>query len=256
MHRRDLMPLFAVALLAAGCGQSKPDCKVGLVDCGGSCIDPLTDPNHCGAATGCTGGQSCGTGFACSGGTCSGLLLLRICFPPAPDPTSACIYPATCDALLATPMVDVGAAYNFLLPIQFDNQTTSGARIEKYMVTYSVPGTTVPGSVVLANVTVPAGGSTVALVEVVPNATVTQLSAIATATPTTTFATVVAAGHYLDGNSFQTGPYRLAVGVCSGCMGTPVANQCSGTTVFKGACPGSAVVGGKVVSLPVNILCQ
>jgi hypothetical protein len=195
---------------------------------------------------------------------------LEICFPPAPT-SGACIYPATCaNTLLGRPRVDVGLAYNFETTIQLNNQLTSNAdsstgrvnthdaHIEKYTITYDVPGAALPGSVSLANDTVRAAGSTTVLVEVLPNVTVTQLAAIAPATLTTIVAKVVASGRYDSGDTFETGPYKVALDICSGCpeLGFPVANFCTGTQTIGGFCPGNAVVAGVVVSLPINVACQ
>ncbi len=192
----------------------------------------------------------------------------EICYPPAPT-DGVCIYPATCtNTLLGRPLVDVGAAFTFETTIQLRNQlpshadpstgrvNTSDAHIEKYTVTYGVPGSALPGSASLANDTVPAAGNTVVLVEVLPNVTVTQLAAVAPAEPTTIVAEVVASGRYDSGDTFETGPYKIALDICSGCLGIPVASLCTGTTVFNGGCPGSAINGGLAVSFPLNFSCK
>jgi hypothetical protein len=158
------------------------------------------------------------------------------------------------------------------LPIQMNNQlksnadastgrvNTNDAHVEQYTITYGVPGFALPGSVALTNDTVPAEGNTVVLVEVLPNVTVTQLLVLATATPTTIVAEVVASGRYDNGNTFETGAYRIALDVCNGCLGIDVTTLCvsSGTTptVFAGGCPGNAVQSGLVVSLPLNFECK
>jgi hypothetical protein len=48
-------------------------CAAGLVECGGACIDPLTDRGFCGASQNCEGpaaGSVCDDTEVCSGGTC------------------------------------------------------------------------------------------------------------------------------------------------------------------------------------------
>lgn len=45
-------------------------CAAGLVACGGECVDPQRDPDHCGAGPGCSGGTVCGVGEVCEGGQC------------------------------------------------------------------------------------------------------------------------------------------------------------------------------------------
>jgi hypothetical protein len=195
--------------------------------------------------------------------------LFEICFPPAPDTTTGvCIYPAKCDnSLLGRPLVVVPGATQLEVPIQVNNQlksdadpstgrvNTNDAHIEKYTISYGVPGVGVAGAVSLANDTVPADGNTVVLVEVLSSAAITALGASALPAGTTTIvAKVVASGRYDNGTTFETGAYKVAVDVCKGCATAPVV--CSGTTVLFGACPGSAVIGGQVVSSPVNIACK
>ena len=57
-----------------GSNGGEDGCPQSMVDCGGMCIDPLTDRNHCGAGPDCTlyPGQNCGPGYYCDGtGQCS-----------------------------------------------------------------------------------------------------------------------------------------------------------------------------------------
>jgi hypothetical protein len=54
-------------------GQCALTCQQGTLDCGGTCVDPLTNNAHCGAQDDCLGnnaGTPCGAGQICSGGTC------------------------------------------------------------------------------------------------------------------------------------------------------------------------------------------
>jgi hypothetical protein len=52
-------------------------CQTTQVDCNGTCVDPLTDTNHCGASGACGGdgggsaGVACNTGQQCAGGICA-----------------------------------------------------------------------------------------------------------------------------------------------------------------------------------------
>ncbi len=57
-------------------GQCELSCPIGLVDCGGSCIDPDTNRLFCGATPGCGAGASsegsvCDPGFLCVAGACT-----------------------------------------------------------------------------------------------------------------------------------------------------------------------------------------
>jgi hypothetical protein len=191
----------------------------------------------------------------------SSVQLFEICFPPAPDASGNCIYPPKCEnTLLGRPLADLapGRATGLLVPVQVNNQlksnatattpNTNDAHIEKYTITYDDPFA--PGKVLLANDTIPAAGNTVVLIDVLPSATGT----FAAGTVPTIVAKVVASGRYDDGTTFQTGPFKIAFDVCSGCLGFAA---CTGTKVFQGGCPGSAVTStGTVVAIPVNPLCQ
>jgi hypothetical protein len=58
-------------------GNCQLTCQAGLVNCNGTCVDPLTDPNFCGASGACgagdsgTSGSVCPAGQACGGGVCA-----------------------------------------------------------------------------------------------------------------------------------------------------------------------------------------
>lgn len=45
-------------------------CPAGMVNCGGTCVDPMKDRDYCGAMPGCIGGSVCGDGEICEGGEC------------------------------------------------------------------------------------------------------------------------------------------------------------------------------------------
>ncbi|MFH0899530.1 MAG: hypothetical protein V2A73_02750, partial [Pseudomonadota bacterium] len=57
-----------------GAGVCELSCQAGLVDCGGTCIDPNTDRIRCGASADCAGandGTVCPDGYVCNGaGVC------------------------------------------------------------------------------------------------------------------------------------------------------------------------------------------
>lgn len=58
-----------VASIVPGCGADNAlvdgECAAGYVACDGACVDPLSDPAHCG---GC--GRACASGVACGAGVC------------------------------------------------------------------------------------------------------------------------------------------------------------------------------------------
>jgi len=83
-------------------GSCAVSCQQGLIECGGTCIDPTTDHAYCGASGDCAGanqGEACGADEVCSAGSC-GLLCpsnLVKCGDPAKciDPL---VDPAFCGA--------------------------------------------------------------------------------------------------------------------------------------------------------------
>lgn len=76
-------------------GTCSLSCPSNLVNCNGTCIDPLTNPRHCGATQGCgvtggSGGQACLAGWVCNSGTC-----LQFCAPGFVSCGGQCIDPTT-----------------------------------------------------------------------------------------------------------------------------------------------------------------
>ncbi|GAG34147.1 unnamed protein product, partial [marine sediment metagenome] len=54
-------------------GQCEISCPTGQLDCGGFCVNPLTDEDYCGASGDCQGanaGQTCAWGQRCVNGSC------------------------------------------------------------------------------------------------------------------------------------------------------------------------------------------
>jgi hypothetical protein len=62
--------------LICSAGSCKLSCQMGLLECGGKCIDPQTNRQYCGATAGCgvggsgSAGTTCPTGQVCTGGSC------------------------------------------------------------------------------------------------------------------------------------------------------------------------------------------
>ncbi|WP_437623190.1 cadherin-like beta sandwich domain-containing protein [Sorangium sp. So ce1151] len=76
-----------------GSGACELSCQSGLVACGGTCIDPDTDRDHCGATGDCAGdsaGSACGAGEICSDGACE-----ASCALPLVACGGACVDPST-----------------------------------------------------------------------------------------------------------------------------------------------------------------
>jgi len=55
-----------------GEGSCEASCMMGMRSCDGTCIDPDTNPNYCGAGNNCSNdpGEECGDGEACVAGAC------------------------------------------------------------------------------------------------------------------------------------------------------------------------------------------
>jgi Stigma-specific protein, Stig1 len=59
--------------VCAGSDGCQPTCQDTMVECNGTCIDPSTNNNYCGASGDCMGsnaGSACGSGYVCSGSAC------------------------------------------------------------------------------------------------------------------------------------------------------------------------------------------
>jgi hypothetical protein len=57
-----------------GSGHCALSCQAGLVACGGTCVDPQTNPDYCGASGDCAqanAGSRCASDQRCSGGQCA-----------------------------------------------------------------------------------------------------------------------------------------------------------------------------------------
>lgn len=72
-----------------GTGTCALSCQAGLVNCGGTCIDPSTDERYCGASGDCAAenaGVACGARSACSSGSCVCVEGLSACGSECVDP--------------------------------------------------------------------------------------------------------------------------------------------------------------------------
>ncbi len=194
----------------------------------------------------------------------SGVGIYAICAPPAPDATTgACLYPATCDAVFAgTPVLDVTTAQlDFRLPVQIDNQlvdnsstadgrvNTNDAFIQSFEMKYS--GATVEPWTVADSVTVPAAGSSGALLRLIP---VAYFGALVPPGAATLSLVVSVRGHGILGSqdSFTTAWFQVPVEVCAGCLD---ANFCPSGQVFAGSCP-PAAPGATSPGQSASILCE
>jgi len=178
--------------------------------------------------------------------------MFGLCFPPEPNASGTCAYPATCDSLLLGELfVDLASTGGtFVLPVQVDNQrpdngdraggtNTATAWIEEYTVDYALSA----GAV--ASITFPAparhpvqaAGSTVVVIPFIPAVRGVDIEALVPAAPLSlrVKAELRAKGHFGDGSSFETGPFTVNVTAFSGAYVRPACPI--DTPTFAGACP-------------------
>ncbi|GEJ55633.1 hypothetical protein [Anaeromyxobacter diazotrophicus] len=180
--------------------------------------------------------------------------MTAMCFPSTPDSTTgACSLQATCTAVLANGAlwVNLGTTGGTLeYPIQIDNErpnnadvpsgrtNTAYAIIERFDMKYQATGFTLPSAFASQTVTVPASGTTVAEVQLIPAATGVALAAVLPAGPTDVLVEVSAHGRYGDDSPFDTAPYQVPVSVTVGPPGPLITcTNSSGIVSIRPACP-------------------
>ena len=179
----------------------------------------------------------------------NGVGIYAICAPPDPDTTSgSCLYPATCDATFAgTPVLDVTTAQlDFRLPFQIDNQlpdnsnaadgriNTNDAFIQSFEMTYA--GATLEPWTVSAALTVPAAGSSGALLRLIPVAYFPSLVPPG-AGRLSIVVNVRGRGILTSQDSFTTAWFQVPVDVCAGCLALTV---CPPGSILA-TCPSTAI---------------
>jgi hypothetical protein len=183
----------------------------------------------------------------------SAVSIYSICAPPAPDTaTGACLYPATCDATLAsTALLDARTAtLDFRLPLQLNNLltdnssaadgrvNTNDAFVQSLEITYS-GGSVSPWNPLVA-VTVPTAGSASALF---PLIRVQDFPSFMPSSPAGTSHIAVnvrAHGILASQDSFTTAWFAIPVDVCDGCLSAGI--TCT-APAFPAYCPSSATFG-------------
>jgi hypothetical protein len=175
-----------------------------------------------------------------------------ICAPPNPDATTgACLYPATCDAVLAgTPVLDVTTArLDFRLPVQINNLlvdnsnaadgriNTNDAYIQSFEMTYA--GASLAPWSVAAAITVPTAGSSGAVLRLIQAASFPALAPAGSAT-SNIVVNVRAHGVLASQDSFTTAWFSVPVTVCAGCLASAFA--CTPPAILV-TCPSAAAPG-------------
>jgi hypothetical protein len=160
--------------------------------------------------------------------------LTRLCFPPTPGADGSCTLAATCDQVLASGRLFVDLATSggtLLYPIQIDNQRlatsdsetgrvdTAQAFVERFEMRYEMQGLSFPNAFANQAVSVPTGGSTVAMVRLIPPGAFVPTSGAVPAGPTSAIIHVKAHGTYGDNQSFETAEYSVPVDVSVGVVG-------------------------------------
>jgi len=192
----------------------------------------------------------------------SAVSIFAICAPPTPDSSSGqCLYPATCAANLAeTPVLDVTTAQlDFRLPVQINNTlvdntntdngqiNTNNAVITSFELHYA--GVTLAPRTVSASVSVPAAGSSGALLHLI---TTDDFASIVPPGTGTTSVVVNVRGHGVLGSqdAFTTAWFAVPVEVCAGCL---AGSFCPAGTVMA-SCP-SAGLGATSPGQTATIAC-
>lgn len=158
-----------------------------------------------------------------------------LCFPPTPDQTTgSCPLAATCTSVLASGAlwVDlVTSGHTLQYPIQIDNErpdntdlasgrtNTNYAVIERFDLKYQASGYSLPPASSGQTVTVPAAGSTVAEVFLIPAVAGAVLAAALPAGPVDLTIIVTAHGRYGDDTQFDTAPFPVHASVTQGLIG-------------------------------------
>lgn len=162
--------------------------------------------------------------LACEQENHAGPEFVAICANPDPD-AGGCTYASTCDAVaLFNYAYDPFVADDLLVPIEFSNPlldnsdpssgrvNTNDAFIQQWRFEYLAPAT---GAVVMTArfdqaLTVPTEGTTVGLVPVIPESLRAWAQALV---GVDLVVNVRAAGRYADDRYFETGPFRVPVGI-------------------------------------------
>jgi hypothetical protein len=155
-------------------------------------------------------------GTGCGRSNQASIEIAALCFP-----TDDCTFSATCSEVLLTGTlwVDLQATPVLVFPIQINNQrldnadiesgrvNTNNAVIDRFEMTYQVNGSAIAAAVSAQTIVVPAAGSTVAGVTLIPAG-----SALA-GLPSGTWVSVQLKVHgsYQDGTEFDTGEHPIPV---------------------------------------------
>jgi hypothetical protein len=177
-----------------------------------------------------------------------GVSIYAICAPPNPDTTSgSCLYPATCDAAFAgTPVLDVTTAQlDFRLPVQINNSlpnnsnagngqiNTNDAFIQSFELNFTGPS--LPPWTVSQVLTVPADGSSGALLRLIPTAYFPSLVPPG-AGRLSIVVNVRGRGILTSQAPFTTAWFQVPVEVCAGCLAGTICPPGS----LLATCPSSA----------------
>jgi hypothetical protein len=156
------------------------------------------------------------------------LQIQAMCFP-----TDDCTFGSTCDnsfmgvATLDPTLGTTSAALTLIF--QLENQVpdnedldlgrtnTNDAQVDEIQIEYDGPA--VPRQVMGANVWVPANGTTLIVIPVIPPGFNTQLTAYASPFGREMTARVRLGGFWYHGDRFETAEFPVAVKICDGCLG-------------------------------------
>ncbi len=188
--------------------------------------------------------------LALSLGSCSapysGVSMYQVCAFPQFETSTGCVYSATCTNTLAgNAFLDVATAgYDFVLPIQFNNQLASSASsangtvdanaayVQSIEIQYVGANGLAPVTVPVT-ITVPSAGSTTSVISLIPVADFAKLPVTAGAF-TNIVMNLKATGVFLSQETFTTQNFQIPVTLCSGCLS---GDPCPTGQTLQGACP-------------------
>ncbi len=177
--------------------------------------------------------------------------LTQLCFPPTPDSNGACAFSSGgCSAVLAGGhlFVDLVTTGDTLVyPIQIDNQrqdnsdsasfmtNSNNATVERFEMRYEGTGLAIPPASSSQTVFVPAAGSAIAVVDLLPPGAGAALAAALPAASTEIVIKVSAHGRYSDDSKFDSADFAVPVSVTQ--LGGGVFACADTTKKLIGVCP-------------------
>jgi hypothetical protein len=182
--------------------------------------------------------------------------LFGLCFPPTPDDSGSCAYPASCDSLmlgaLQFDVANPSPTGALIWPIQVDNQReptvdassgrteTAVAWVTGFELSYTSTVVSIPDVSVAAPEWHPVQpqGSSVVIVPLVPTQVATLLAGLPGGASADITVEVRAKGYYGDGTFFKTGGFKVQASAAAVAVGCPAT-----APTLAGVCPQAGQTG-------------